>query len=168
MIHLIQHWPYFFKLQWNLISRLEATGSIFLEQVKWENDHLKTYFPKHKSDQTGLNKDEARHIYSNPNDPSICPLRAVASYLLVFPSIFVDGKNCSPGKNQKKRFNTCLHIVTNSIKALYKAINVKTKELGSHSICKGAATYYCAAVHPGPPIVLVCLRSGWTVGRVKE
>ena len=47
-------------------------------------------------------------------------------------------------------------------------MNVDPKELGSHSICKGPVTYCCAKVYPGPPVVSVCLRARWTVGRIKE
>ena len=134
--------------------------------MKWKNDHLQIYFPK--SDQIGLNKDEARHIFPNPNNSSVCPLPALESYLLFFPSFFVDGKKLFPGIYQKKSFNTCLQRVTKPNSHLYKIINIKSQELGSHSICKGAATYCCASVHPGPLIVSVCLGAGWTVGRVKE
>ena len=42
------------------------------------------------------------------------------------------------------------------------------QDIGTHSIRKGAATYCCAGVHPGPPVISVCLRAGWSVGRVKE
>ena len=73
-----------------------------------------------------------------------------------------------PGKDQKKCFNTCLHRVTKSNTHLYETINVDTKELGSHSIRKGAATYCCTGLHPGPPIVSIFLRVGWTVDRAKE
>ena len=75
---------YFLTLQWNPISRSEATKNIFFKQIKWENDYCKIYFPKHKSDQIGLNQDEARHVHSNSNDLSVCLLRALVSYLLVF------------------------------------------------------------------------------------
>ena len=51
---------------------------------------------------------------------------------------------------------------------IYQTLFVDPDEIGSHSIRKGAATYCCAGVHPGPPIVSVCLRAGWTIGRVKE
>ena len=44
----------FLTKQWNLIFRFEATESISVSQMIWENDHLKTHFPKHKSDQIGL------------------------------------------------------------------------------------------------------------------
>ena len=94
-------------MQWNLTSRSEATESISLSQMKWENDHLKTYFLKHKSNQIGLNKEEARRIYSNAKDPAVCPLRALASYF-VYPQIFIDTKKPFPGS---ERFNSCLHRV---------------------------------------------------------
>ena len=138
---------------------------MLFEQVKWENGHLKIYFPKHKSDQIGLNQKEAGHVYSNPNDPSVCWLHALASYLLVFSSIFNDGNKLFPGKDQKKRFNTCLHRVTKSNSHLYETKNVDPKEFGLHLIRKGAVTYCCDGVHFGPPI---CFRAGWTVCRVKE
>ena len=89
------------------------------------------------------------------------------SYILVFPSIFVDGNKLFSGKDQKKRFNTFLQRVTKSNSHLYQALHVDPKELGSHSICKGAATYCCAAVHPGPPIISVCLRADWCHRQVK-
>ena len=157
----------FFNNAMESYFKIRSDRNIFFKQVKWENNHQKNYFPKHKSDQIGLIKDEAKHDYSNPNDQSICPLRALASYLLVFPSIFVDENKLFPGKDQKKHFNTCFHRVTNPIHAYMKE-HGDPKELGSHSIRKGAATYCCAGVHPTPPIVSVNLRAVWTVGRVKE
>ena len=75
---------------------------------------MKVYFPKHKSDQIGLNKDEARHIYSNPLLPEVCPIRAMASYLIAFPDVFIEGVKLFPGRYQKKRFNACLHRVLQS------------------------------------------------------
>ena len=51
---------------------------------------------------------------------------------------------------------------------IFKTLFVDLKEIESHSICKAAATYCYASVHLGPPIVSVCLRAGWTIGRVKE
>ena len=59
---------YFLTIQWNLISRSDAAENILFKQVKWESDHLKIYFRKHKSDQIGLKKDKARHVSSNLNN----------------------------------------------------------------------------------------------------
>ena len=72
------------------------------------------------------------------------------------------------GSDQKKRFNSCLHRVMHYNTHIYKTSFVDPKEIGSHSIRKGAAMYCCADIHPGLPIVSVCLRAGWTIGRVKE
>ena len=72
----------FLTMQWNLISRSDATESISFSQMIWENDHLKAYFLKHKLDQIVLNKEEARHIYSNPKDSVIYALRTFSSYSL--------------------------------------------------------------------------------------
>ena len=125
---------YFLTMQWNLVSRSEAMENIFFKHVKWENNNLKIYSPKHKSDHIGLSKDEARDIYSNPNDPSVCPLCELASYLLVFPSIFVDGNKLFPGKDQKKRFNTCFHRVIKSNSHQHETLHVDPNELGSDLI----------------------------------
>ena len=40
------------------------------------------------------------------------------------------------------------------------------KEIGTHSIRKGAATYVCGGSTGGPSIVSVCLRCGWAIGNV--
>ena len=61
-----------------------------------------------------------------------------------------------------------MHRVTKSNSHLYEKLHVDPKEVGSHSIQKGTANYCCASVHPGPPIVSVCLIAGCTVGTVKE
>ena len=159
MVQLIQHLPYIFIIAMEYYFKINSDGKHILragEMGKWSSQ---IYFPKHKSDQIGLNNDEVRHVYSNPTDPSIYPLRALASYLFVLPSIFGDGKKLFPGKDQKNCFNTCLYKVTKSNSQLYKTINVKTEELGSHSICKGTITNCCAGVHPGPKNCLNLLES---------
>ena len=56
---------------------------------------------------------------------------------------------------EKIKRNSCLHRVTKSNSHLYETLHVDPKNLGLHSICKGAATYCCVGVHPGPPIISV-------------
>ena len=51
---------------------------------------------------------------------------------------------------------------------IYETLFVDPKEVGSHSIRKGDATYSCADIHPGPSMVSVCLKAGRTIGRMKE
>ena len=126
------------------------------------------YFLKHKSDQVGLTKDEARHVYFNPCMPIICPICVLGAYCLAFPEVVIAGGKLFPGSEQKSRFGKCLHRIFKSNRDLYLSQHVDPEELGTHSIRKGAATYCCAGVHPSPPVDSVCLRAGWTIGRVKE
>ena len=149
-------------------SYIPFLSSISFSQMIWEIDHLNIYCPKYKSVQIGLNKEEARQIYSNPKDPTVCPLRTLASYLLVYSQIFIDTKKLFPGSDQKKRFNSCLHSIMYYNTHIHETLFVDPKEIGSHSIRKGATRYYCAGVHSGPPIVSVRLRARWTIQRVKE
>ena len=51
---------------------------------------------------------------------------------------------------------------------IYMNLFFHPEEIGSHLIRRGTATYCRAGAHPDPPIVSVCLRAGWTIGRVKE
>ena len=136
--------------------------------MRWDDDHLKIYFPKHKSDPIGLTKEEARHIYSNPLIPKVCPIRALAIYALTFPQVFLDGNKVFPGEYSHKRFEQHFKRIMELNDNDYLTINVVASDMGTHSIRKGAATYCCAGVHPGPPVISVCLRAGWTIGRVKE
>ena len=69
-----------------------------------ENDHLKVNFPIYKSDQIDLNKEEARLIYSNTKDSAVYLIQALASYLLAFPEIFINGNKLFPGNDQKRKF----------------------------------------------------------------
>ena len=159
----------FLTMQWNLISRSEATEIMSFSQIIWENDHLKINFSKHKSVQIVLNKEETRHIYSNPKHPAVCPLRTLASYLLVCPQMFIDAKNCFLVVMKRKDLtvvyiDSAMHYNAH----IYETLFVDPKEIRFHSIRKGAATYCCAGVHPGSPIVSVRLGAGWTLGRVKE
>ena len=121
----------FLNMQWNLISCSEDTENISFSQLKWENDHLKVYFSKHKSDQIGLNKDEARHKYSNPKDPAVYLIQALASYLLVFPEIFINGNKLFPGNDQEKRWNICLNRIFYYNKHICQTMFVNPEEIGS-------------------------------------
>ena len=78
---------FFLTLQWSLIARSESVEKIALDQLSYACDHMKVFFPKHKGDQIGLNKDEPRHVYSNPIQPEVCAMRAMASYFFTFPQI---------------------------------------------------------------------------------
>ena len=84
--------------------------------------------------------------------PAVCPLRALTSCLFRFPKILMDYQRLFPGKDHKSRFNCLLQDCFIKYKDNYQAIGDDMTELGSHSIRKGVATYYCAKAHPRPPL----------------
>ena len=116
----------------------------------------------------GQNKEESRHIYTNPINPTICPIHALASYLFLFPEIATESNKIFPGSKQRGRFNRLLHDFLVRHKDTYLQHGEDSTLLGTHSIRKGAARYCCTGTSHGPPVVSVCLRAGWSLGRVKE
>ena len=46
-------------------------------------------------------------------------------------------------------------------------MGVDKNEIGTHSIRKGAVSYL-ASLPGGPPAASVCIRAGWTMGKVRD
>ena len=86
----------------------------------------------------------------------------------LFPQIITESQKLLPGIKQRVRFNRLFHDLLVRHQDTYLLHGEDPSLLGTHSIRKGAATYCCTAVTPGPPIVSVCLRAGWALGRVEE
>ena len=87
---------------------------------------------------------------------------------MLFPDIVSEGGRIFPGSEQRTRFNRIFYYFLTKYGELYLSCGIDPKEIGTHSIRKGAATCCCTGVHPGPAVVSVCLRAGWSLGRVKE
>ena len=49
-----------------------------------------------------------------------------------------------------------------------KRMGINPKDIGVHSIRKGAATYCCCGTTSVPHIAAVCNRAGWSMGKVKD
>jgi len=47
-------------------------------------------------------------------------------------------------------------------------MGIDPKDIGVHSIRKGAATYTCSGTTCAPSMAAVCNRAGWTMGKVKD
>ena len=73
-----------------------------------------------------------------------------------------------PGSKQCGRFNRLFHDLLVRHKYTYLQHGEDPTLLGTHSIQKRAATYCCTETSHGPPVVFVCLRAGWSLGRMKE
>jgi hypothetical protein len=171
-------WPYLL-LQWNLIARAKTVALLMMEHISWEADALLVSIPKHKGDQEGAGC-FARHLYANVQDPVICPVLALA--VLVFTRVLrfdPDGSSSSTeaalpnyrifdGSNSETRFSAIFNKVIAVLPAAEaQQLGGSKKELGTHSVRKGAATY-CTGMVNGPSPIHVFLRAGWNLGGVKD
>ena len=168
-------WP-FLVLQWNLVARSATVSSMMMEHISWEGDSLVITTPKHKGDQEGANC-FPRHLYANPIDPVICPVLALAILTFVrglrvdplsTPSSSsgsaVESFRVFDGDNNGSRFSGVLHRVIQTLSpSEVLVLGGTAKELGTHSVRKGAATY-CLGMVNGPTAVQVYLRAGWSLG----
>ena len=165
-------WPYL-VLQWNLIARTSSVSTMMMQHVAWEADSLLISIPKHKGDQEGATC-FARHLYANPSDPIICPVLALA--ILTFTRILRHDPDASSepeslpnfrifsGSNNNSRWSDVLKRALASLpESDVQMLATAKKELGTHSVRKGAATY-CNGMVNGPNPVQVYLRAGWSLG----
>jgi len=77
----------FLTLEWNLMARSENIVHANVLHISWDNDSLVFRFVKTKGDQTGRNKDQRWHVYATPDNPTTCPVLAMACYLFANPGI---------------------------------------------------------------------------------
>lgn len=112
----------------------------------------------------GERQKDAKHVYANPAEPAICPILALGLHLLC------DTTNNSTslffGSSQEARFSQRL-------KKALKAIDlgqygVASKDFGTHSFRKGAATYCLNGSTAAPSYSAVNLRAGWKFGGVQD
>jgi hypothetical protein len=167
-------WPYL-VLQWNLIARTATVSAMMMEHVSWEDDALLISMPKHKGDQEGV-KCFPRHLYANPINPIICPVLALA--VLTFTKVLRYDPEAGPhalpnyrifdGSSNDARWSELLSRIIASIpQADVLMLGAEKRQLGTHSIRKGAATY-CTGMVNGPSTVQVFLRAGCSLGNVQD
>ena len=93
----------FLVLEWNLMARASNCTNFRLGHLEWRQDCLVFFFGKSKRDQTGENSDSPWHVYSNPCEPSICPVLALVRYVFSFPDIAASNTALFPGNDQYNR-----------------------------------------------------------------
>jgi hypothetical protein len=124
-------------------------------------------FAHSKTDMRGTEEAFKRYIYANPENPTICPILALSVYLATTPTRGNTGKLFG-GTNQYERFRKQLQALVNMHQLEIRGMGVDPKDIGVHSIRKGAATYVCSGTTCAPSIAAVCNRAGWTMGKVKD
>jgi len=157
----------FLTLTWNLICRSKNTVMIHRNHISWENDSMTIQFAHMKTDMMGFEEAVKRHIFANPQEPTICPVLALSVYLATTPPDSSSGRLFA-GKSQYQRFRKYLKDLVSEHADEIRGMGIDPNLIGVHSIRKGAATYVCSGSTGGPSIAAVCNRAGWTMGKVKD
>jgi len=160
----------FLTLTWNLACRSNNTSLIKFKDIVWSScfDSFQVYFQHSKTDQLGDEAKYPRHIYANPVSPSVCPILSLTLYLSAcFNCPVAEDSKLFPGKEQEDRFSKMLNRVLAAHEAEVLALGYPLNFIGTHSIRKGAVSYL-SSVPGGPPAAAVCVRAGWTMGRVRD
>ena len=158
----------FLTMEWNLMARSDNCLNMNINHVQWKDDCLIFFFAKSKGNQGGENSEHPWHVYSNPRRPHLCPIVALAKYILANPDILKDGCPLFPGMSQYERFRGVFNKVINTHEEVFQQLGVSVGDLGSHSTRKGAITLVSSGCTVSPPMASICLRAGWSMGPVKE
>jgi hypothetical protein len=152
-------------LCWNIIGRTSTTAHIHIMNVSWNIDSLTITIPRHKGDQTGQNV-MPKHIFANPFVPALCPILAFSIYIFSFgfnANINNNGLKLFDSSSPEDAFSKWLHA-----KALKNVsaedLGMAIKDVGTHSLRKGAATYVSSFDILSE--TTVNLRAGWSLGKV--
>ena len=159
---------FFMVTCWNLMCRACSAVSICFNHLEWRQDCLGVYFAHQKTDQFGERPRDARHVYANPTKPQICPILSMGIYFLCFP--LWNEKKIFPGGNQYDRFRKILSrlLEEEDVKNRLMERGYDPKEIGTHSMRKGASTFCSSGSTECPSAAAVHLRAGWSLGRLNE
>ena len=157
-------------LSWNLACRCNNTARIKFTDIDWSQsfDSFSILFSQTKTDQFGEEAKYPRHIYANPMNPLVCPVLGLAIYLssCFHARVRIDNY-LFPGESQDARFAVILQRIVNEKWAQISQIGYQRGDIGTHSIRKGAVSY-ASSLPGGPSAASVCIRAGWTMGKVND
>jgi hypothetical protein len=164
--HLFAH--AYLTLEWNLMARSENVNSCHINHISWNADSLLFYFPLTKGNQGGENNHVPWHVYSNPFEPHLCPVLALAKYIVAQAGILKSGSKLFPGNHQYDRFMKIFKRVIHENINDFRELGIEEGDLGSHSCRKGAITHVSSGCTVSPPMSSICLRAGWSMGPIKD
>ena len=156
-------------LQWNLMVRTSNVSDSNYQHMWWEGDHLKILTPKQKNDQAGV-RAYPKSVYANPLDPIICPILALALWLMACTSFRREDNHCRlfEGTFCDDKFGDWLSGVLVALSPSQLAtLALSIKDIGSHSIRKGVASFI-SNIPGGASMVSIFLRVGWSLGNVPQ
>ncbi|NIR17287.1 MAG: hypothetical protein GWN86_26585, partial [Desulfobacterales bacterium] len=77
----------FLTFDWTLMKRAENCVNAKINHIYFQDDCLVFEFAKSKGHQKGEEHVGPWHVYANPDKPWLCPVLALARYLLVYPEV---------------------------------------------------------------------------------
>ena len=159
----------FLCLTWNLICCSKNTTTIHLHHLEWSDDCLHIYFAHMRNDQTGRRKRDPRHIYTNPIDPLVCAILSLSIYFSIFSITGTKDTALFPGKKQYKRFAKYFEFILKKYSSEIKDnFGVDVKDIGVHSLRKGAASYVSLGSTCAPLQVATNIPAGWMMGPIQD
>ena len=163
----LQYAHVYLILQWNLMCRTANISASNYQHMWREGDHLLVFTPKQKNDQTGA-KAYPKAVYANPLDPIICPILALALWVICCTSLRRDDNNdrLFEGTFCDDKFGDWLLSILRVLSPEQLAtLALNILDVGSHSIRKGVATFL-SNICGGPSMVSIFIRIGWSLGNV--
>lgn len=137
------------------------------DHIGWSGDALTVTFPAHKGDQEN-NDGAPKHCYANLQNPSICPILALAVFVFTMP--LRDGNQnrllFSSVDRAENRFSKWLRAICGNFAADLLTMGLVLVDIGSHSFRKGIATFL-SGMPGGPSPISIYLRAGWSLGPVQ-
>ena len=98
----------------------------------------------------------------------MCAFLAMARYLICHPEVLVSNSNLFQGTSQYDRYSKLFLGFIRKHKVDLKYLGIEAGDLGTHLCRKGVTTMVGAGCTVYPPIVSLCVRSGWVIGGVKD
>ncbi|KAL7479386.1 hypothetical protein ACHAW6_005119 [Cyclotella cf. meneghiniana] len=136
-----------------------------INDVSFRDDTLVFEFSKIKWNRNGV--EFPWHVYAITKVPWICPVLAFVRYLLCHPFIHCGDVPLFQGSAKYSQYLTRLTKILKEMEA-EELVGFEPSNIGSHSACKGVATWVVGGCTVSLPIVAMFLRAGWSLGGVKD
>jgi hypothetical protein len=153
-----------FLLQFNLMCRSVDMTEIEIANFSWSYDMMTLEFTHKKTDGERA-KLKTVHLASNPSNPIVCVITALAVYLATYT---INGSKLFEGGSIRQGYADALDAVLKDprvVEALKKA-GVEPEGVATHSLRKAAATFAAGGTAGTPMHFTILIRGGWSIGKV--
>ncbi len=157
-----------FLLQWNLMSRSIDITKINITSFSFDNDMLTILYTHRKTQRKkSTSKPKTVHIASNPINPIVCCVLALAVNIL---NKNIDNLQLFEGGSIKSGYGKAINAALDdpAVKEALKAVGLSKAKIATHSLRKSAATYAASGTDGTPMHFTILLRGGWSIGNVLE